>query len=111
MKIGTPLDMHGPADLGVRPGGTAAVPSPAAASPGVAATDQVAVSDAAVQMGALATGEFDSDTVSGPIAPATNRGRPVSFPTLSAHSRHCRAEVSLISHASFFRNGSSITLW
>ena len=44
-------------------------------------------------------GEFESDTVSGPIAPATNRCRPVSFATRSAHSRHCRADFSLISHA------------
>lgn len=73
MKIGTPLDTHAPADLGLRPGGHAAA-APAVASPGVAPTDQVEVSAAAVQMGALATSEFDSAKVDA-IRQAIREGR------------------------------------
>ena len=38
---------------------------------------------------------------------ATKRWRPVALPTRSAHSRHCRADCSLISHARSWRNLSS----
>ncbi len=58
--------------------------------------------------GSSASGEFESDTVSGPIAPATKRCRPSALATRSAHSRHCRADSSLISQASPSRKGSSM---
>jgi hypothetical protein len=41
-----------------------------------------------------ASGELESDTVSGPMAPATKRGRRRRLATRSAHSRHCRAEAA-----------------
>ena len=39
------------------------------------------------------------------MAPATKRWRPVSLATRSAHSRHWRADCSLISQARSLRNG------
>jgi hypothetical protein len=59
----------------------------------------------------IASGEFERETVSGPMAPATNRGLPFWFAIRSAHSRHCRADCSLISQASWLRNLSSMTFW
>ena len=40
-----------------------------------------------------ASGELESETVSGPTAPATKRGRPVLLAMRSAHSRHCLADL------------------
>lgn len=73
MKIGTPLDTHVPADLGLKPGG-AAVAAPSAAPAGPARTDQVEVSAAAAQMGALGASEFDAAKVDA-IRQAIREGR------------------------------------
>lgn len=71
MKIGSPIDTAAVGDASLRPQRAAGTAAPAAA---VAATDQVAVSAAGTQLGALASSDFDSKKVDA-IRQAIREGR------------------------------------
>jgi negative regulator of flagellin synthesis FlgM len=72
MKIGSPLDAQAAAGASVRTARTADTPIKAGNSG--ASTDQVAVSAAGAQMGAVGTGDFDSAKVDA-IRQAIREGR------------------------------------
>ena len=72
MKIGSPIDAQVAADVSLRPARTAA--APATVSSSAPCQDQVAVSAAGAQMGALGAGDFDSAKVDA-IRQAIREGR------------------------------------
>ena len=72
MKIGSPLDAQAAADVTLRPARAAGTPATAAS--GAPSKDQVAVSAAGAQMGALGAGDFDSAKVDS-IRQAIREGR------------------------------------
>lgn len=72
MKIGSPIDIPASADTAVRAG--RAAPSTAAAAPVGGGKDQVTVSAAGAQLGALSGGDFDHAKVD-QIRQAIREGR------------------------------------
>jgi negative regulator of flagellin synthesis FlgM len=76
MKIGSPMETQGGAEVSLRPAHTTGGGPPVAAVPAnsVAATDQVQVSAAGAQMSALGAGDFNSAKVDA-IRQAIREGR------------------------------------
>lgn len=72
MKIGSPLDTQAAADASLRPARASGITVTAGRS--ASNTDQVAVSAAGAQMGALGAGDFDSARVDA-IRQAIREGR------------------------------------